>query len=161
MRRLPQPVIAAVKGPAAGGGMCLALASDIIIVDPTAAFIPSFINIGLSGGELGTTYFLPKMVGSAKASEILMTGRTVGGEEAHGIGLASCLAGEGELMNKALETAHTLLGKTPFGLRMTKEAIRRNLDAPSLEAAVALENRNQSIGCTTPEFFEAVMAFNK
>jgi len=161
MRRLPQPVIAAVKGPAAGGGMCLALASDIIIADPTAAFVPSFINIGLSGGELGTTYFLPKMVGSARASEILMTGRTVGGEEAHRIGLASCLAGEGALLSKALETARTLLGKTPFGLRMTKEAIRRNLDAPSLETAVAFENRNQSIGCTTPEFFEAVMAFAK
>ena len=161
LRRLPQPVIAAVKGPAAGGGMCLALASDIIIADPTATFIPSFINIGLSGGELGTTYFLPKMVGSAKASEILMTGRKVGGEEAERIGLASCLAKEGQLMDKALETARQLLGKTPFGLRMTKEAIRRNLDASSLENAVEFENRNQSIGCTTPEFFEAVMAFSK
>ena len=161
MRRLPQPVIAAVNGPAAGGGMCLALAADIIIAGPSATFIPAFINIGLSGGELGTTYFLPKMVGSAKASEILMTGRTVNAKEADRIGLASCLAGEGELMNKALETARTLLRKTPFGLRMTKEAIRQNLDAPSLEAAVALENRNQSIGCTTPEFFEAVMAFSK
>jgi enoyl-CoA hydratase len=161
MRRLPQPIISAVNGPAAGGGMCLALASDIIIAGPSAAFIPSFINIGLSGGELGTTYFLPKMVGSAKASEILMTGRAVGAQEADRIGLASCLAGEGELMNKALEIAHTLLGKTPFGLRMTKEAIRRNLDAPSLEMAVALENRNQSIACTTPEFFQAVTAFSK
>jgi enoyl-CoA hydratase len=161
MRRLPQPVIAAVKGPAAGGGMSLALASDIIIADPTATFIPSFINIGLSGGELGTTYFLPKMVGSAKASEILMTGRKVGGQEADRIGLASCLAEQGQLMEKALETARVLLGKTPFGLRMTKEAIRRNLDASSLEAAVEFENRNQSIGCTTPEFFEAVMAFSK
>ena len=64
------------------------------------------------------------MVGSAKASEILMTGRTVTAKEADRIGLASCLAGEGELMDRALETAHTLLGKTPFGLRMTKEAIR-------------------------------------
>jgi enoyl-CoA hydratase len=161
MRRLPQPVIAAVNGPAAGGGMCLALAADIIIAGPSATFIPSFINIGLSGGELGTTYFLPKMVGSAKAAEILMTGRTVNAKEADRIGLASCLAGEGELMNKALETARTLLGKTPFGLRMTKEAIRQNLDAPSLEAAVALENRNQSIGCTTPEFFQAVTNFSK
>ena len=161
MRRLPQPVIAAVNGAAAGGGLCLALASDIIIAGPSAQFIPSFINIGLSGGELGTTYFLPKLVGTAKASEILMTGRSVGAEEAERIGLASCLAGEGTLMDKALETAHALLAKTPFGLRMTKDAIRRNLDAPSLEAAIALENRNQSIGCTTPEFFEAVMAFSK
>jgi len=161
MRRLPQPVIAAVNGVAAGGGMCLALAADIIIAGPNARFIPSFINIGLSGGELGTTYFLPKSVGSAKASEILMTGRAVNADEADRIGLVSGIAGEGELMDKTLETAHQLLSKTPFGLRMTKEAIRRNLDAPSLETAIALENRNQSIGCTTPEFFEAVMAFSK
>ena len=161
MRRLPQPVIAAVNGVAAGGGMCLALAADIIIAGPNARFIPSFINIGLSGGELGTTYFLPKSVGSAKASEILMTGRAVNADEADRIGLVSGLSGEGELMGKTLETAHQLLSKTPFGLRMTKEAIRRNLDAPSLETAIALENRNQSIGCTTPEFFEAVMAFSK
>lgn len=161
MRRLPQPVIAAVNGVAAGGGMCLALAADIIIAGPAATFIPSFINIGLSGGELGTTYFLPKLVGTAKASEILMTGRTVGAEEADRIGLVSCLADEGQLMEKALETARQLLGKTPFGLRMTKEAIRRNLDAPSLETAIEFENRNQSIGCTTPEFFEAVTSFGK
>ena len=159
MRRLPQPVIAAVNGVAAGGGMCLALAADIIIAGPNAKFIPSFINIGLSGGELGTTYFLPKMVGSAKASEILMTGRAVAAEEADRIGLASCLAAEDELMDKAMATAHQLLSKTPFGLRMTKAAIRQNLDATSLETAIAFENRNQSIGCTTAEFFEAVAAF--
>jgi len=159
MRRLPQPVIAAVNGVAAGGGMCLALAADIIIAGPTAKFIPSFINIGLSGGELGTTYFLPKMVGSAKASEILMTGRAVAADEADRIGLASCLAGESDLMDKAMATAHQLLSKTSFGLRMTKAALRQNLDATSLETAIAFENRNQSIGCTTAEFFEAVAAF--
>ena len=137
------------------------LAADIIIAGPTATFIPSFINIGLSGGELGTTYFLPKMVGSAKASEILMTGRAVEAAEADQIGLASCLAAEGQLMEKAMETAHQLLSKTSFGLRMTKAAIRQNLDATSLETAIAFENRNQSIGCTTAEFFEAVTAFAK
>ena len=161
LRRLPQPVIAAVNGVAAGGGMCLALAADIIIAGSTARFIPSFINIGLSGGELGTTYFLPKLVGSAKASEILMTGRAVEAEEADRIGLASSLAGEGELMNEAKATACQLLSKTPFGLRMTKAAIRQNLDATSLETAIAFENRNQSIGCTTAEFFEAVTTFAK
>jgi len=62
MRRLPQPIIAAVNGPAAGGGMCLALASDVIITGESAAFTPSFINIGLSGGELGSSYFLPRAV---------------------------------------------------------------------------------------------------
>jgi enoyl-CoA hydratase len=99
------------------------------------------------------------MVGSAKASEILMTGRAVEADEADRIGLASCLAGESDLMDKAMATAHQLLSKTSFGLRMTKAAMRQNLDATSLETAIAFENRNQSIGCTTAEFFEAVAAF--
>jgi len=161
MRRLPQPIIAAVKGPAAGGGLAMALASDIVIADPTAEFTPSFINIGLSGGELGTTYFLPKLVGVARASEILMTGRTVKAQEAERIGLLSRLTAEGELMAVALQTARSLREKTPLGLRLTKETIRQNLDAPSLENAIELENRNQSILCTAPEFFEAVTRFQK
>jgi enoyl-CoA hydratase len=161
LRRLPQPVIAAVNGPAAGGGMCLALASDIIIASPDAAFTPSFINIGLSGGELGTTYFLPRMVGSARASEILMTGRTVDALEADKIGLISRLVEPDQLLPVALETARTLLGKTPLGLRLTKTAIRQNLNTPSLEDAIELENRNQSICCCTPDFFNAVAAFVK
>jgi len=161
IRRLPQPVIAAVNGPAAGGGMCMALAADIIIAGPDAAFTPSFINIGLSGGELGTTYFLPRMVGSARATEILMTGRTVGAQEADKIGLISRLVEADRLMPAALETARTLLSKTPLGLRLTKTAIRQNLNASSLEDAIELENRNQSICCCTPDFFNAVMAFVK
>jgi enoyl-CoA hydratase len=161
MRRLAQPIISAVNGPAAGGGMCIALASDIIIASPAAKFVASFINIGLSGGEFGTTYFLPRMVGVARASEILMTGRTVDAHEAEKIGLVSCLVDENRLMEKARETARTMLGKSPFGLRMTREAIHRNLNAPSVEAAIEFENRNQSIGCCDPEFFNAVMAFMK
>jgi enoyl-CoA hydratase len=161
MRHLPQPVIAAVNGPAAGGGMCMALAADVIIAGPDAAFTPSFINIGLSGGELGSTYFLPRLVGSARASEILMTGRTVGAQEADKIGLISRLVDAGQVMPAALETARTLLSKTPLGLRLTKTAIRQNLNTPSLEDAIELENRNQSICCCTPDFFNAVMAFVK
>jgi enoyl-CoA hydratase len=161
MRRLSQPVIAAVNGPAAGGGMCLALAADIIIAAPEAAFTPSFINIGLSGGELGTTYFLPRMVGSARASEILMTGRTVDAQEADRIGLISRLVDADQLMPAAMDTARTLLTKTPLGLRLTKTAIRQNLNASSLEDAIELENRNQSICCCTPDFFNAVTAFVK
>ena len=161
LRRLAQPVIAAVNGPAAGGGMCLALASDIIIAGQAATFTPSFINIGLSGGELGTTYFLPRMVGSARASEILMTGRTVDAQEADKIGLISRLVDTEQLLPAAMDTARTLLGKTPLGLRLTKTAIRQNLNTPSLEDAIELENRNQSICCCTPDFFNAVMAFVK
>ena len=161
MRRLAQPIIAAVNGPAAGGGMCMALASDIIIAAPGATFTPSFINIGLSGGELGTTYFLPRMVGCARASEILMTGRTVDAGEADKIGLVSRLVEEEKLIDTAMETARILISKTPLGLRLTKEALKYNLDASSLEAAIELENRNQSILCCAPEFFERFDAFMK
>ena len=161
MRRLPQPVISAVNGPAAGGGMCLALASDVVIAGPRATFIASFINIGLSGGEMGATYFLPRRVGSARAAEILLTGRAVEAAEAERIGLVNRVVEENRLMEAALEMARSMLGKTPMGLRLTKEALTLNLTAPSLEAAVELENRNQSMCASTPDFFKAVQAFFK
>ena len=161
MRHLPQPIIAAVNGPAAGGGMCLALASDVVIAGEAAAFTPSFINIGLSGGELGTSYFLPRAVGFPRAAEILMTGRTVNAEEAERIGLVSKKVPGEVLMAAAMETATQMLAKSPMGLRFTKEALNFNIDAPSLHAAIELENRNQSICCFSPEFLAAVQAFQK
>lgn len=161
MRRLPQPIISVVNGPAAGGGMCLALASDVAIAGPKATFIPSFINIGLSGGEMGTTYFLPQRVGSARAAEILLTGRAVDAVEAERIGLVNRLAEGDRLMEVAMALARTMLAKSPMGLRLTKEALNLNLTASSLEAAIELENRNQSMCCSTPEFFKAVQAFVK
>jgi len=161
MRRLPQPIIAAVKGPAAGGGMCIALASDVILASPGATFIPSFINIGLSGGELGTSYFLPRTVGTARAAEILLTGRAVEAAEAEKIGLISRMVEEENLMDAAMETARIMLTKSPLGLRLTKETLNQNLNAPSLEAAIELENRNQSICCFAPDFLEAVDKFSK
>jgi enoyl-CoA hydratase len=161
MRRIPQPLIAAVNGPAAGGGMCIALASDVVIASPLATFIPSFINIGLSAGELGTSYFLPRAVGRARAAEILFTGRSVDAAEAERIGLISRLVEAENLMPAAMETARLMLDKSPSGLRLTKEALNQNLNAPSLEAAIELENRNQSICACTPEFLQAVEAFSK
>jgi enoyl-CoA hydratase len=141
--------------------MCMAMASDIIIAGPKASFTLSFINIGLSGGELGTTYFLPKLVGSARAADILLTGRTVGAAEADKIGLISRLVEEDRLMEVALEIAAAMLDKTPLGLRFTKETLNQNQNAPSLENAIELENRNQSILCITPEFFNAVGKFGQ
>ena len=115
----------------------------------------------INGGELGTTYFLPRMVGIARASEILMTGRTVGAEEADRIGMLTRLVPAEALMETAMETARQMLEKSARGLRLTKETIRQNLDAPCLENAVELENRNQSMLCTAPEFFEAIAKFKK
>ncbi len=89
MRRIPQPVISAVNGPAAGGGFSMALASDVRFASPEAYFVASFINIGLSGGELGCSYLLPRLVGLSRASEILLTGRKVRAEEAERMGLVT------------------------------------------------------------------------
>jgi len=159
MKRLPQSIIAAVNGPAAGGGMSLALASEIVIAGPRAAFTPSFINIGLSGGEMGTTFLLPRHVGSVRAAEILLTGRTVEAAEAERIGLVIRVVEEDRLMETAMGIARSLLAKSAMGLRLTKEALNLNQSAPSLEAAIELENRNQSMCCYTADFARSVAAF--
>ncbi len=89
MRRIPQPIISAVNGPAAGGGFCMALASDIRVASPDAYFVASFINIGLSGGELGCSFLLPRLVGLAHASDMLFTGRKISADEAEKTGLVN------------------------------------------------------------------------
>ena len=161
MRHLPQPIIAAVNGAAAGGGMCLALAADVVIADENASFTPSFVNIGLSGGEMGTSYFLPRIVGMTRASEILLTGRSISAVEAERIGIVNFLATGENLLGRAMETARLMLAKSSMSLRFTKETLNQNLDAQSLEAAIAMENRNQSICGFTPEFQEAIKAFRQ
>jgi enoyl-CoA hydratase len=161
MRAIPQPIIAAVNGPAAGAGMCVALASDVIIAAPEALFIASFINIGLSGGELGTSYFLPRLVGATRAAEILMTGRSVSGEEAERIGLAVRCVPREKLLESALETARAMLGKSRLGLRFTKEALEMSRHAPSVEAAIEMEDRNQSILIMTREFLDSLESFQR
>ncbi len=159
LRAIPQPVISAVNGPAAGGGMCLALASDIVFATSKAAFTPSFINIGLSGGELGSTFFLQKAVGSIRAAEILLTGRTVDAFEAQRLGIVNTVVEEEKLLETALAHARLMKEKGPTALRLTKEALNQNLTAPSLEAAINLEDRNQSIAAFTSEFTQAVENF--
>jgi enoyl-CoA hydratase len=161
LRSIPQPVIAAVNGPAAGGGFALALAADIRVGTPEACFIASFVNIGLTGGELGTSYFLPRVVGLPRAADILMTGRKVWGEEAEKIGLLNRMVPKEELMEAALGYARQMVNKTAGGLRYTKLALDRNICAPSLEAAMDLENRNQAIMIFAKEFFARVGAFVK
>ena len=104
---------------------------------------------------------LPKIVGTARAADILLTGRTVDAVEADKIGLISRLVDEKKLMVVALEIAADMLDKTPMGLQFTKEVLNQNQNAPSLESAIELENRNQSILCITPEFFIAVEKFGK
>ena len=161
MRKIPQPIIAAVNGVAAGGGFSFAMACDIRVAAKSTRFIASYINIGLSAGEIGSSYFLPRLVGVSRASEILYTGRDVWAEEAERIGLISRMVEDGEAVNAALETADAMIGKSPFGLRMTKEVLNHSIDAPNPEAAIYMENRTQSLAVATEDFGEAVKAFQE
>jgi len=161
MRRIPQPIISAVNGPAAGGGFCMALASDIRVASPDAYFVASFINIGLSGGELGSSFLLPRLVGLAHASEMLFTGRKIKADEAEKIGLVNKVVPRDDLLETALSYARLMVGKSIGGLKLTKRVLDENLNAPSLEAAMNLENRNQTIMVFSGEFFKLIEAFRK
>ncbi|MBW2648488.1 MAG: enoyl-CoA hydratase/isomerase family protein [Deltaproteobacteria bacterium] len=161
MRKIPQPIISAVNGPAAGGGFAMTLASDIRVASPEACFIASFINIGLSGGELGCSYYLPRLVGLARASEILLTGRKVWAEEAERIGLVSKVVPREQLLEEALSRARMMTEKSSGALKLTKRVLDQNIDAPSLEAAVNVENRNQAIMVFSGEFFKLIQSFSK
>ncbi|MHB8910735.1 MAG: enoyl-CoA hydratase/isomerase family protein [Syntrophales bacterium] len=159
LRLIPQPVIAAVNGAAAGAGLCLALASDVRFASPAATFIASFINIGLSGSELGTTYLLPRLIGLARAAEILYTGRKVPAGEAERMGLVNRICTPEALLETALACARQMTAKSPAGIRLTKRALDRNIDATSLAAAIDFENRNQSLMVFSGEFFELIKPF--
>jgi len=161
MRKIPQPIISAVNGAAAGGGFAMTLASDIRVATPEAFFVASFINIGLSGGELGCSYYLPRLVGLSNASDILLTGRKVYGDEAEKIGLVSTVVPREQLIEEALVRARMMAKKSFGALKLTKRVLDQNIDAPSLEAAVNLENRNQAIMVFSGEFFKLIQSFFK
>ena len=144
MRCLPQPIIAAVHGAASGAGFSFAMASDVRIITPEARFNASYINIGLGGADLASSYFLPKLIGTGRANEYLLTGNFMSADEAMNLGFASRMVPKDTLMEAALEFAGIMVTKNPAGLYMTKEAINQNLGLPSLEQALHLENRNQA-----------------
>jgi len=142
IRQLPFPVIAAVHGPAVGGGLALALAADIRLVAPTAKFSAAFVRVGLSMGELGTSYSLSRLVGPGRAAEIGYTGRVVGAEEAVRIGLANRVVPSERLMDEALAMAHAIAAHPEAGVRLAKQAILRNQEITSYPAALELETRH-------------------
>jgi enoyl-CoA hydratase len=161
LRGLPQPVIAAVNGPAAGGGLALALASDVRLCAPEARFNVAFVKIGLSGCDVGVSHLLPRIVGLGMASELMLTGRPVDGEEAARIGLVNRVVPNDDLLAAAVELAEAIAANSPFGVRMTKQVLHRNVDAPSLEAAIELENRTQVLATRTADLAEAVAAHHE
>ncbi len=159
MRRAPQPIIALVNGPASGGGFALVLASDIRIAAPAARMNAAFIRIGLTACDVGVSYFLPRLVGSALASELLLTGRFIDAERAHRVGLISQVVAQDELLAAGRTMAHEILGNSPVGVRLTKECLNMSVDAGSLEAVIAMEDRQQILVAQTGDMREGVGAF--
>jgi enoyl-CoA hydratase len=161
VRTVPQPVIAAVNGPAYGGGMCLALAADIRIAGRSAEFNATGLVNGLTSGELGASWLLPRLVGASRANDIMLTGRVVGSEEAERIGLVSRVVPDEQLMDEALAMATAMSRFSTYGLQMTKRAMWAGLEIPHLDTAIEFEDRNQLMLGYTDNLPEAIRARNE
>jgi enoyl-CoA hydratase len=160
LRRIPQPVIAAVNGPAYGGGMCLSLAADLRIAARSAVFNATGIVNGLTSTEMAAGWLLPRLIGASRSNDLLLTGREVGAEEAAGMGLVSRVVDDGAALDEALEAARGMCRFSPYGLSMTKNALWANLEIGSLETAIELEDRNQLMLGFTENLQEAIRAFD-
>ena len=159
LRSLEAAVIAAVNGVAVGAGMAMTLAADIRLAASTASFHIGAVKIGITAGECGISYHLPRLVGASRAFEVMLTGRPVAADEALRIGLVADVVEPAQLMDRAFACAHQILGNSPYATRHTKRLMWANLDAPSLQAAIELENHAQVLGLMTEDFHEATSAF--
>lgn len=160
MRRAPQPIIAAVNGPATGGGLSVAIASDVRIATPTAMFACSYINLGLSGCDVGSSYHLPKIVGASYSADMIYSGRLVPAAEAKEIGLVSKIVEPHGLMPTAIAQAEEWIRRSsPFGLRLSKEVLNETVTGISMENALKLENRTQIMAGQTADSREARAAW--
>ena len=157
IRRLPQPVIAAVNGAAIGGGLCLALACDLRLASPTAYFRAAGINNGLTASELGLSYLLPRVVGAGRAADLMLTGRDVDAEEAERTGLVSRVADD--VVAAAVETGERIARFSQPGVELTKRSLQAGIAASSLEAHQTSEGIGQLyVRLLTDNFEEATRA---
>jgi enoyl-CoA hydratase len=159
MRSVPQPIIAAVNGAASGGGLALALGSDIRIAATSARFNVAFIRVGLSACDIGTSWLLPRFIGASRAYELMLTGRFADAAEAERIGLVTKVVADEELLDAAFAEADLILANGPFGVRMTKEVMWSQLEIGSLQAGIDLENRTQVLSSFAGDMEEAMAAF--
>jgi enoyl-CoA hydratase len=159
LRGLPQPVIAAVNGPAAGLGFALTLGCDIRFAAREAVFRAAFINIGVSNCDMGTSWLLPRLIGASRSHELMLTGRRVGAEEALRIGLVADVVEQGALMDRSLEAATQIAALAPWGVRLTKRGMWTALEIASEQAAVEFEDRQQIMATFGEAPPEAIAAF--
>ncbi len=159
VRDMHQPVIAAVNGPAIGGGFCLSMAADIRVAAESAYFRAAGINNGLTAAELGISYLLPRAIGSSRAFEIMLSGRNVHADEADRIGLVSQTVPDAALLDACFEMAERIVGYSRIGVELTKQMLWAGLDAGSLHAHMNHESHAQLfVRLTTENFEEAVRA---
>jgi len=161
IRNTPQVIIAAVNGPAFGGGLALACATDVRIASASARFCSAFIRTGLTGTDIGITYLLPRLIGTSRAFDLILSGREIDASEAERLGLVSQVAPDGALMEHTLAYARVIAGFTRIGLVMTKEVLWHNVDNPSMTAAIALENRNQNIASRSEEVHQFMQEYRR
>lgn len=161
IHRLRQPVIAAVNGTAHGGGFALALACDIRFAARSASFGAVFIKRGVSACDMGTSYYLPRLVGASRSAELLLTGRVFDAAEAERIGLVIEVVDDGTVVERALEKAREIAENSPLAVWMTKETMWQTVDSPSLRHALDLENRTQILCTATGELNAAFAAFRE
>jgi enoyl-CoA hydratase/carnithine racemase len=161
MRSCPQPVIALVQGPACGAGFSLMLASDVRFASPEARMNAAYIRVGVGGCDMGSGYLLPRLIGLSVASELLLTGRFLGADRAKAVGLVSDVVSADRLLETGLEFAAEMARTSPMGLRLTKQALNALIDAPSLDTALMIEDRQQVILLETSDHREAVAAFRE
>ena len=161
VHRLRKPVIAAVNGVAVGGGFTLTLACDIRIASEAARFGAVFITLGLSNCDMGSSYFLPRLVGASRAAELLLTGRIFDAAEARDMDLVLDVVPPEELLERALVTARLIAEHSPLGVWMTKETMWETVDAPSLRAALDMENRTQVLCAATGGVAQASERFRR
>jgi enoyl-CoA hydratase len=161
VRATPQIVIASVNGLAYGGGLALALSCDLRFGARSSSYCAAFIRTGLSGTDMGISYFLPRLIGASWAFDLIVTGRAVEAEEAQTMGIVSRVFEDDELAETTLEVARTVASFTSVGLRLTKEAMWANLDATDLSGCLALENRNQDLAGQSDEVRDYMLRYRE
>jgi len=159
LRSVRQPVIAAVNGPATGGGLALALACDVRLASASACFNVAFIKVGLSGCDIGVSWLLPRLIGASAAFELLLTGRMIDADEARRIGLVSRVVADGDVVDAALGVADEIAANSELGVWMTKEVMWSQLEVGSLQAGIDLENRTQLLCSTSGDLDARVREF--
>lgn len=161
LRAIPQPVIAAINGPAYGGGMCLALGADLRIAGRSAEFNATGIVNGLTSAEMGAGWILPRLIGGANSNDLLLTGRRVDADEALRMGLVSRVVDDDALLDEALDMARSMIRYSHYGLEATKQSLWVEQEISSLAAAIEFEDRNQLMAGFTDNLPEAIRAFDQ